>query len=219
MKTFRPISAMAALAVFVFGCGAQMRNVPIGTKNAQVSASIGGPIVDAFDMTVPLPYGMIGATYGLSDRAEIFIDFHATAAAFQFVGATPGAAYFPALKWSALVPGIGVDALVFSNLHESRVYPECTTSLAYPLRENWTPYFALRHTFQTGDRPNYIPSAMAGTSLRQGNRQYFLELQWLSFDQDNRWNPVDYHGISQRGALSLQMGFTLDIPLQKGPHK
>jgi hypothetical protein len=46
-----------------------------------------------------------------------------------------------------------------------------------------------------------------------------MELQWLSFDHDNRWNPVEYHGISYRGALSLQLGASLDLPAWKGRGK
>jgi hypothetical protein len=198
------------------GCGAQMRNLPVGARRAQVSASVGGPMVDAFGRTVVIPYGVAGVTYGMSDDAEVYLDFHVTAAVFKFLGITPGVAYFPALHCGRVVPAIGTDALIFSDLGTSRVYPELVTSVAYQLSKRWVPYVGLRHTLQAGHAPHYIPSAIAGTSLRSGIMQYFVEMQWLAFDRDNRWNPVDYHGVLHHGALSLQLGAACDLPGRRG---
>jgi hypothetical protein len=196
-----------------------MRNMPVGAQKMQVSASIGGPLVDAFGTTIPIPYGLVGATYGMSNRTEAYLDFHVTAAAFKFLGITPGVVYFPCLHGGRVVPAIGADALIFSDFDVSRFYPELVTSAAYRLSERWTPYVALRHTFQPGHVPHYVPSAMTGTSFRSGDVQYFFELQWLALNRDNRWNPVDYHGVSRRGALSLQLGAALDLPVRKGGGK
>lgn len=213
------ISILIPLVGLFAGCGAQMRNMPVGTQKMQVSASIGGPMVDAFGRTVPIPYGLIGATYGISNEMETYIDYHVTATVFKFLGVTPGVVYFPSFHYGRLVPALGFDALIFSDIKATRVYPELVTSSAYRLSERWTPYIALRHTFQEGPAPHYIPSAMAGTSCRSGRMQYFIELQWLALDHDNRWNPVEYHGISNRGAMSLQFGATLDLPIKKGRDK
>jgi hypothetical protein len=210
------ITVLLPLVGLLMGCGAQMRNIPVGAQKMQVNASLGGPMVDAFGMTIPIPYSLIGTTYGISNSTEAYLDFHATAAAFKFLGMTPGVAYFPRLHHKRVVPAISADALIFSDFKESRLYPELVTSVAYRLNSRWIPYAALRHTFQTGRAPHYIPSAMAGTSLRRGRMQYFAELQWLAFDRDNRWNPINYHGVSQRGALSLQFGATYDLPVWKG---
>ena len=193
-----------------------MRNLPVGEQKMQLSASVGGPLVDALGTTIPIPYGLVGATYGMSNNTEACLDFHITAAAFRFLGMTPGIVYFPYLSGERFVPAMGADVLIFSDFKESRFYPELVTSVAYRLREKWTPYAALRHTFQPGQSPYYIPSAMTGTSFRSGKMQYFVELQWLALDRDNRWNPVDYHGVSRRGALSLQVGASLDLPTRKG---
>ena len=205
--------------VLLTGCGAQMRNMPVGAQKYQISASVGGPLVDAFDRTVPIPYGIAGITYGISNRTEVFADYHVTASAFKFLGVTPGIVYFPDLKWGRVVPALGVDALVFSDFKAARIYPEFVTSAACPLSERWTPYLAFRHTFQTNKAPRYIPSAMTGTALRMGYLSYFVELQWLALNRDNRWNPVEYHGLSNRGALSVQLGATLDLPVRKGGRK
>jgi hypothetical protein len=207
------------LCCLLIGCGAQMRTMPVGAQRMQANASIGGPMVNAFGTTIPIPYGIVGATYGVSNSTEVFLDFHATAAAFKFLGITPGVVYFPRLHGGRMVPAIGADALIFSDFNASRLYPELVTSVAYRLSKRWIPYAALRHTFQTAHTPHYIPSAMAGTALRSGNMQYFVELQWLTLDRDNRWNPVDYHGVSHRGALSLQFGAVYDLPTGKGAAK
>jgi hypothetical protein len=196
-----------------------MRNLPVGAQKMQVNASIGGPMVDAFGTTIPIPYGLVGATYGISNSTEAYLDFHATAAVFKFLGVTPGVVYFPSVHWGRMVPALGADALILSDFDAARLYPELVTSAAYRLNGRWTPYVAFRHTFQLSSIPHYIPSAMAGTSFRRGNMQYFFELQWLSLDRDNRWTPVDYHGVSHRGALSLQLGATLDLPTWKGRRK
>ena len=193
-----------------------MRTMPVGEQKTQLCASIGGPVVDAFGTTVAIPYGLMGATYGISNSTEAFLDLHVTAAAFKFLGITPGGVYFPCLHWGRVVPAIGVDALIFSDFDKSRLYPELVTSAAYRLSDQWTPYVALRHTFQSGHTSHYIPSAMTGTSFRSGSTQYFVELQWLALDRDNRWNPVDYHGIANRGALSVQLGVALDLSPRRG---
>jgi hypothetical protein len=213
------VAILLLLVSLLVGCGAQMRNLPVGAQKMQMSASIGGPMVDAFGRTVPIPYGIAGATYGISNEIEAYIDYHVTASAFKFLGATPGVVYFPSLRWGRFVPALGADALIFSDINATRVYPEIVTSTAYRLSNRWTPYIALRHTFQEGSAPHYIPSAMAGTSYRNGRMQYFIELQWLALDRDNRWNPVEYHGISNRGAMSLQFGATIDLPVKKGRGK
>jgi hypothetical protein len=196
-----------------------MRNMPVGAQKMQVNASIGGPVIDAFDMTVPIPYGIVGATYGISNSTEVYLDFHAAAAAFKFLGVTPGVVYFPSMHWGRIVPAVSVDAIILSDFNAARLYPELVTSAAYRLNGRWTPYVAFRHTFQLSSIPHYIPSAMVGTSFRSGSMQYFAELQWLALARDNRWTPVDYHGISHRGALSLQLGATLDLPPRKGERK
>jgi hypothetical protein len=216
LKHIRIIVVLILLQSLMLGCGAQMRNLPVGSRAMQVNTSIGGPLVDAFGRTVPIPYGLVGSTYGISSNTEVYLDLHVTALAFKFLGITPGAVYFPSLRWGKFVPAIGADALVFSDFSASRLYPELVTSTAYRLNETWTPYVALRHTFQMIHAPHYSPSAMVGTSYRRGNMQYFGELQWLALDRDNRWNPVEYHGISNRGAISLQFGATLDLPARKG---
>ncbi len=210
---YLPVDSPTGLAV---GCGAQMRNIPVGRNNVQLSTSLGGPLVDAFGRTVPIPYGIVGTTYGLSDRAEVFLDFHATASAFKFLGVAPGIVYFPIKEPGKCVPAIGADVLVFSDFSATRAYPEFTTSVACRLGRCWIPYAAVRHTLQLSKAPRFIPSAMFGTSFRRGDFQYFVELQWLALDRDNRWNPVEYHGISNRGALSLQFGMTLDLQSSKG---
>ncbi|MFZ5433515.1 MAG: hypothetical protein ACOZB3_07055 [Calditrichota bacterium] len=196
-----------------------MRNLPVGAQKMQVSASLGGPMVDAFSRTIPIPYGLVGATYGVSNEFEVYIDYHVTASAFKFLGVTPGVVYFPRLPWGRLVPAIGADGLIFSDLSATRIYPELTASTAYRLSEQWTPYLVFRYTFQAGRNSLQIPSAMAGTSYRSGRMQYFIEMQWLALNRDNRWNPVEYHGVSHRGALSVQVGAALDLPWKKGRKK
>jgi hypothetical protein len=203
-------------AALLAGCGAQMRTLPVGAGHSRVNASLGGPFVDAFNTTIPMPYGVVGVSRGLSDRCDAYCDLHLTAAAFKFFGATPGVVYFPRVKWQRFVPGVGACALLFSDFRDTRIYPEIVTSLAYRTESRWTPYVVIHHTLPLTPNANYIPSAMLGTAVKLGALHYFAELDWLALDRDNRWNPVDYHGISERGALGIQFGAALDLRRKGG---
>lgn len=203
--------ALLGLALLLAGCGAQMRQLPLGAKNAQLNASLGGPLATAFGAVIPLPYSVIGGTYGVTDRLEVHADLHVTAAAFKFFGATPGVTWFPSLPVGRWVPSLTADALVFSDLKQTRVFPGLAATVARPLGRRWVPYAGMRHTFQTTRGPVNIPSLYAGTALRLGRAQFVGELGWLATNRDNRLNPVDYKGIAHRGALSTQLGVSLDL--------
>lgn len=197
--------------VLLIGCGAHMRNMPIERGRTQLHASVGGPLVNAFGMTVPVPYAMGGITFGLTDRVNVYSDLHVTAAAYKFLGITPGIALFPRLPLRRCVPALNADLLIFSDFKESRVFPEVTLSAALPLDERWTPYAGLHCTMQTTKQPALIPSVYAGTSWRAGRARIFAEVQWLALNHSNHFTPVDYHGIGERGALAPQVGLSFDL--------
>jgi len=192
------------------GCGAQMRNMPVGAGHVQYSASLGGPLVKFSGNVVPIPYGMAGATYGITDRLEAHADLHVLAAMYKFLGLTPGLTYFPRAALGPWVPSLTADMLVFSDLSASRAYPEIVLTVARPLGTRWVPFAGFHNTFQVTHSPSYIPSLFAGTSYRAGRLNFYGELQWLALNRDNHFTPVDYYGISRHGALSPQFGITLD---------
>lgn len=199
------------LAFMLTGCGAHLRTLPTGAGQVQANASIGGPLVDAFGTTIPVPYLMTGATYGLTNRISVHGDLHVTSAAYKFFGFTPGITVFPGVEFWSWTPSFGADVLVFSDLRDCRLYPEFTLAAARRSAGRWTHYGGLHNTLQTADSPRYLVSVFAGTSCRVGRLRSYIELQWLAANQDNRWTPVGYHGLARRGALAPQVGLTWEL--------
>lgn len=197
--------------LLLIGCGAQMRNMPVGAGRTQASASVGGPLVNAFGAVIPVPYAMAGATYGITDRVEAHADLHVLAAAYKFLGLTPGVTYFPELHLSKWVPSVTGDVLLFSDFTAVRAYPEILATISRPVGTRWVPYAGLHNTFQFSHSPLYISSICAGTSYRMGRWKLYGEMQWLALNRSNHFTPVDYHGINEHGALSPQFGVTLDL--------
>jgi hypothetical protein len=194
------------------GCGAQMRNLPVGAGRMQLNGSVGGPVVGVSGTDLPMPYALAGLTYGLSDEWDVYGDVHVLAAAFKIAGLTPGVVYFPKLRVGRWVPSVGVDALLFTDFQESRFYPEAHAALTYRANERWAPYVGFHETFQFNRQPKSIPSVYAGTSYQWGRVRLYGELQWLAADRDNRWGPVDYRGMGRKGAIAPQLGLTWVLP-------
>lgn len=199
------------LLVMLTGCGAHLRTLPVGAGQAQVSTSVGGPLVDAFGTTIPVPYLMTGATYGLTDRVNVHADVHVLSAAYKFLGFTPGITVFPDIGSGRWIPALSADFLVFSDFEAWRLYPEFTLGIARHGRSHWTPYGGLHNTLQTTHAPRWMLSVFAGSAYVFGRMRASLELQWLAANHDNHWTPVGYHGIARRGALSPQVGLTYKL--------
>jgi hypothetical protein len=194
---------------FLAGCGVQMRTLPVGEHNLQMNASVGGPMIKAFGGTVPIPYAMAGATYGISNYFEVYGDLHVLAAMYKVAGFTPGITYFP-LPRGSWVPSLGVDALMFSDFAEQRIYPEFTIAMAHRTISLWTPYYGLHGTLQTHREPHFIPSLFGGTAYHRGRASFYAELDWLAFDRSNQFSPVNYSAAGKFGALAPQIGFSID---------
>lgn len=207
----RQFFCVLPLLVLLTGCGAQMRNLPVGKGNTVISTSVGGPLVYAFNATVPIPYAMAGMTHGISDRLDVFGDVHLMAAMFKFGGFTPGAVYFPDLPMSGWVPAVKADAMVFSDFNQVRIFPELTFSIAHPTASRWTPYLGFHNTFQMTKAPVYLPSVFGGASYRAGRFRIYGELQWLAMNRKNLYTPVEYQGFNNHGAIATQAGLSLDV--------
>ena len=95
----------------------------------QLSGSVGGPLVNSFGTTVPIPYLMGGITYGISNRMEIHSDLHLLAAMFKFAGLTPGITWFPVDNWHQWTPALQRKSACFSPISRNRGF-----ILSYPQR-------------------------------------------------------------------------------------
>jgi hypothetical protein len=188
-----------------------MRNLPVGEGRTRVSASVGGPWVDVFGTTIPLPYSLAGVTYGMSERVNLHADLHLTAAAYRFLGVTPGATWFPDLPLGPFVTAVSADALVFADFRDTRVYPELSATITHVHARKWRPYAGFCNTFQFTRAPHHMLSPYIGTSFAFRKWQPYVELKWLAAGHDNRFTPVNYHGIGERGALATQFGLALNL--------
>jgi hypothetical protein len=198
-------------AMLLGGCGPRMRTLPVGEGNVQIHSSLGGPVISLRGRTIPIPYGMAGVTYGLSDRVDLYSDVHVASAVFKTLGWTPGVAWFPNTGRSSWQPGLGANLLVFSDFHEHRVFPQVITSLAVRDNPHAAPYAGMIHTLQANHKPEYIPSLFAGISFPGKRTRLVFEVQALALNFRRDEDAPDYMTFHQHGALSFQVGYSIQI--------
>lgn len=197
--------------LLLLGCGPQMRTLPVGEGNVQIHTSLGGPFVSAKGPVFPIPYGMAGATYGLNDHINLYADFHAVTAVFKFLGLTPGFVWYPASKHAQWQPALGANALVFSDFHETRIYPEIVTTLTYNGDPAVKPFFGCVQTFQTDADPKSLQSIVGGLAFPWRHNLLVIEIQALALNFHRDEDALSYLTFKDYGALSLQIGYGLTI--------
>lgn len=205
----RLFTLLLLLAV-IGGCGPQMRMLPVGDNNLSVQTSIGGPMISVRGPAIPVPYAMVGATYGLTDHLNVHSDLHVTSAVFKFLGLTPGISWFPARSEARWQPSLSFTALAFSDFKDTRIYPELITTLANRQSHEVIPFFGVVHTFQTDSKPEYLPSAFVGMAFPYKQSRFVIEFQALALNfQRDKEAPYYMTLTDRRGAVGVQFGYSL----------
>ena len=68
---FLSLAAVASAGILFVGCAAHTNLTPLGEGRLAPHVGIGGPIVEAFDTHIPVPYLMAGADYGIRDNVNL----------------------------------------------------------------------------------------------------------------------------------------------------
>lgn len=208
------IMAVLAASLYCTSCGAHTSLMPVGTGQVAPNVSIGGPIVEAFDTHIPVPYLMAGADYGLNDIVNINASVHLLPLAYRVAGVDVGAAWFPVANegWKPTI-GLGPRLFVFASTRqrvEERllVFPAVSASAA------WETGPGLLYTGSDLAiplaRPEYDDEAQAvilspflGYRWPLGRRYVLLsELKWHGANIETDQVVTGYTAIGKQGAVT-----------------
>jgi hypothetical protein len=202
------VGVVGALAA---GCTTSHIARPLGRGNAVLQASLGGPLVQVADTTIPAPILTIGGGYGLSDRVDVYGRADVTAAVYGDLHLEPGVAFHPVVRQSGAVPTVTLagSAHVLTDFKDVRIGPQVSVLGA------WRVGAARRHLLYAGadagtllgGRTRVLAGPIAGAEARLGARTALaIEVKWLSPWYDVRPLAPTWVSPGERGYLSLLVG-------------
>ena len=213
MHRVRPLAILAAAFILLTGCGTAHTARPLGQGNTAIVTSLGGPIAD-LGATVPVPMPTLGIKHGLTDRHDIYADWHVMPtllgnAAFD-VG---GSWYF--LDQDKGRPGLSTAATVIAAWNSKDLWLAADTQLtaSWRLHPRHLIYLGFHLLFVPvqSDSMNSAPvhfAPMLGGEVRLGKNRGFglgLEVKWADPWKDTDFMIVDYAG--GRGGVCITGGF------------
>jgi hypothetical protein len=127
---------LLALALALPACAARTAIEPLGEGRTAFSASLGGPLVSAFDTYLPIPNVTVGAEHGLGERLDVGGTLHLLPLAYGLVGFDVGATYYPIVDSSGATIAVQPRLLTFVSVKPDvaervRVYPALSASAAW----------------------------------------------------------------------------------------
>lgn len=200
------------------GCSTVHGVKPVGKGAIVAEGSLGGPITEIYGAPIPLPLSTLGATYGLTDTAEVHAAWHSTAAlAFNLAAFDLGASYqFLAPKGP--VPRVMGDFTLVGAIGDNEAgdppgglrgfaQPTVTTSWDWGKARRQTVYAALGAFIEPRPGPHVLGYLGVGNQWGIGERlQLVSELKWLSpYTSSKDLAPV-YYSPGALGAVELQLG-------------
>lgn len=202
---------LALLAVVLAGCGARYGAHTVGKGNAELRASLGGPVMSNLGAPVPAPMVRGGIDFGVTETVDVEVGVHATSAAFGVASGDLG------VRWQVLHSPDGSALAVTGFLDLSadirgggaRVFPELGIHGELPLGPMWRVHLGglslVQVTPPEGKPWLFLaPYAALERGARHRNR-YGLQLAWISPWQDST-SVVDYQPGSA-GALLVRFGY------------
>jgi len=200
--------------IFV-GCAAHTNLDPVGANRININSSVGGPIIEIFDINMPIPYLTTGINYGVSDRINLDGNLHLLPLAYEIFGLDVGTTFFPILN-DGLIPTVGIQPryLILSSFKENvkvrlRAYPVVSVSAAWA---SWRGLFYsgmdVTMPQTSADYHNYAPyvilSPFAGYRWQIGKDfRLFTELKLHAANWFTHQMAVNYTSVGNVGATTL----------------
>jgi hypothetical protein len=196
------------------GCAARTNLRPVGRGNVTVNASVGGPIVAAFGTHMPIPYGTVGANYGIADNCNLTGSLHLLPLAYEIIGMDFGAGIFPVLN-DGMIPTVGVhqSIMLFGSIKPNvddrfRAYPITSATFAWQF-SNGLVYSGVDLTSilssadYDDEAPSFILSPFAGHRWQLSRLTgLLLELKWHGANIRSDQLAVEYTSVGRHGALA-----------------
>lgn len=73
---------IVSILVYIFSCSPTRVIKPLNKGEKQISASLGGPLINYSSTTIPIPFTSIGGAYGIDEDFSLFGALYPTAAAY-----------------------------------------------------------------------------------------------------------------------------------------
>lgn len=213
----------ASLLLLTEACAPARFVKPLAAGQQAVSVSLGGPLINHSNATIPLPLLTAAYGYGLTPTLTGFGAVNITSALYGNAQVELGLTK-QVLQPRGWVPGFSFSpaaTIIYRNPDVHKLYPTLDLyaywnygvagrHYAYAGLSNW---FELRGT-RTFDQPvaaHWLPSPLVGTVLGSGGGRwaYTLEVKVLAPNLANNFNVADYRTpFGTRGALGFYFGLT-----------
>lgn len=200
---------------FLAGCAAHTNLEPVGKENTNFNISVGGPIVKAFGMNLPIPYSTAGVVYGLTEKINIDANLHLTAIPYKLFGLDFGAAYFPRLN-EGFIPTIGLHPRLLYLISmkpdvesRMRLYPSLSSVFSWKIGSNLI-FTGFDFTVPIS-RPDYdneaaklIFSPFVGYRIELGKKiRLISEIKWQAANVSTDQLAAEYTKLSGKGAFAI----------------
>ena len=220
----------------VAACAPQHFVRPITADTYEVSAGLGGPIINFAGTKIPMPFLEINAGYGVTKNTTAFAGLNATSllygtaqldlgATTAVIGSTKEVWQLTATPAANLAIGLREGAV--------KVWPELDVNLVWSYEVEPRPageienddlrlqkppgdyaylgivnWFELASTRHHGEpQPtHWIPSVALGHCWIGKDWRYTIEGKYLAPFTQNTPNPVEYNGLGGNGSFGIYLG-------------
>lgn len=211
----RPRTASVAAFAILTGCSVSRGVRPLGDGVTALTATAGGPITDYAGGMKPLPLGTAGVAHGLTDTVDLHGAINwSTLALFGLFGAEAGVGW-GFLEQKGAAPALMADVtfdLFAGDLSSGEPEGGARLFTELDLRASWA-WGRHRHLVYTGptailqvEPGAVVPSWSLGNQFTLRRLDLITEVRWLAPFDNNKAATIDYLGIGEAGALSVQLG-------------
>lgn len=219
--TNRTYTLLIALVVVLFiGCAPSRQVRTLEKGETAVSGSFGGPLINLFGITMPIPYTTVAVAHGVRDDITVFGGLHTTSLMFSTIQTDLGMTW----RWFApdtakrYIPGFSsnfvMNSLVDLKEGATDFYPEVDLNAywEYSSKKKHYIYFGVDNWFdlkykRAHDVPktnHWIFNPHIGHTWETTNWNYNLEFKYLAPNQSNQKLVVDYaQWFGKKGAPGL----------------
>jgi len=221
------IFSYTIIAIFIVGCAPTRFVEPLKEKEVAVGANLGGPLLDFYGKTIPVPLSSIYAGYGIDSSKTVWAGIHTTSMLFGNLQIDLGGT-IKLLNQDKYIPNVSISPAVqfTTDLDTSitRFWPNIGANAYwnYGKRNNYF-YIGLDNWFVLSSTRSYGEPSFArwvwnpqiGHTIKSKNGlwNYTLEWKWLAPNFDHKYSFVPYANTfgSTKGASAIYFSLTRTI--------
>lgn len=216
LKRLLPLVLITILAA---NCAGARIVEPLDEGKHRASLDIGGPFIDLFDLSFPLPQSSLNYAYGIDSKWSAFGSFYITSALFGVIHLEGGALYgiFEPQGW---IPGLSIkpSAHIMTDIYQwnFRFYPVVDLEVYWRLREkqdiiylgmsNWFELSATRAHGQAQPQ-NWLPQFHLGYIIGLGEWHLSFEAQYIAPNVSSENLALIYSFDPGMGVFGFHIGF------------